>query len=72
MAITQGSLWVQMLASRLPNRRGDFGGVACEMLTQIAVGPAPLVLQRLWQVPMVERQVQFNAALRVRAWITRS
>src|SRR5688500_1170592 len=35
----------------------DEGGVLCEPIRDVAVRPTATVLQRLWQVPMVERDV---------------
>ena len=65
-AVHQGSLWVAMAATRSPRRCAMRHRVVGEAQRGVAVEPAALVLQRLRQVPVVERGVRRDAALEQR------
>ena len=61
-AMTQGSLCVVMAATRSPRRRSMPRRVVDEAVHGVARRPAAVVLQRLRQVPVVQRQVGPHAA----------
>ena len=60
--MTQGSLWVVTATTRSPRWRGKPRRVVDEAVHGVARRPAAAVLQRLRQVPVVERQVGLHAA----------